>query len=209
MAFGGDTSGNRNRAHGSPMSRRGFLQTGALCLVGLVSPLARCGGQTPGRGGGQKSAVREPQQALGASGAEGEKVGVRVDGGTAPGVLDAAQGATAAVVMVGGMAGGIEGPSGIYPKLAERFRDNGITALRLDYREPGDLSSCTDDLLAAVGALGRGGAKKVILVGWTFGRLSRYARAWQASSSWGSPRWRARPRGLRTSGSSPRRRACS
>jgi alpha/beta superfamily hydrolase len=167
MAFGGGTSGNRNRAYGSPMSRRGLLQTGALCLVGLVSP-AGCGGQTPERGGGQKSAVREPQ-ALGASGAEGEKVEVRVDGGAAPGVLDAAQGATAAVVMVGGMAGGIEGPSGIYPKLAKRFRDNGITTLRLDYREPGDLSSCTDDLLAAVGALGRGGTKKVVLIGWSFG----------------------------------------
>jgi alpha/beta superfamily hydrolase len=145
------------------------LQTGALCLVGLVSPLTGCGGRTPERGGGQKkTAVREPQS-LGASGADGEKVEVRVDGGAAPGVLDAAQGATAAVVMVGGMAGGIEGPSGIYPKLAKLFRDNGITALRLDYREPGDLSSCTDDLLVAVGALGRGGAKKVVFVGWSFG----------------------------------------
>jgi hypothetical protein len=120
MAFGGGASGYGNRATVRPISRWGFLQAGALCLVGLLSPLAGCGGQTPERGGGRKTAVREPQ-ALGASGAEGEKVEVRVDGGAASGVLDAARGATAAVVMVGGMAGGVEGPSGIYPKLAERF----------------------------------------------------------------------------------------
>lgn len=152
---------------GDPISRRGFLKAGALCLGGLISPLAGCGGQTAERGGG-KTAVQEPQ-VLGGSGAEGERVEVRVGGGTVSGVLDAAEGATTAVLMVGGMSGGVEGPSGIYPRLAERLANSGLTALRLDYRDSGDLLTCTDDAMAALGALGRGGVRKAIVVGWSFG----------------------------------------
>lgn len=161
---------DRLGARGGTVSRRGFFKAGAaLCFFGLASPLvASCGGQTTDRGGDKKAAAPEPQ-VLGRPGATGEEVEVRVGGGTARGILDAAEGATAAVLLVGGMAGGVRGPSGVYPKLAERFGSSGISALRLDYREPGDLVSCTEDALAALKALGCGGTEKAVVVGWSFG----------------------------------------
>lgn len=152
------------------LSRRGLLRAcaAALCLTGLPALLAGCAKPKAGRGDGDGPTTHEPQ-ALGGSRAVGEKVEVRVGGGATVGVLDAAEGATGAVLMVGGMAGGLAGPSGVYPKLAGRFRKSAVTALRLDYREPGDLISCTEDVLAALGALGRGGTKEAVIVGWSFG----------------------------------------
>ena len=152
------------------VSRRSLLRAcaAALCLTGLPALLAGCAKPKAGRGGGDGPTAREPQ-AHGGSRAVGEKVEVRVGAGATVGVLDAAEGATGAVLMVGGMAGGLGGPSGVYPKLAGRSRKSGITALRLDYREPGDLISCTEDVLAALGALGRGSTKEAVIVGWSFG----------------------------------------
>jgi dienelactone hydrolase len=71
--------------------------------------------------------------------------------------------------MVGGAGGGIHGPAASYEKLATRLQGNGVTALRLDYREPNYLEECVYDVLAAIDALGREGVKRVVLVGWSFG----------------------------------------
>jgi hypothetical protein len=81
------------------------------------------------------------------------------------GIVHAAEGARGAAVLVSGAGGGVEGPSGVYPELAERLRTGRITALRLDYRKPNDLPECTHDVLAALDALGRRGVERVVLVG--------------------------------------------
>ena len=72
-------------------------------------------------------------------------------------------------MLVSGAGGGVEGPSGVYPELAERLRAAGITVLRLDYRQPNDLPECTHDVLAALDALGGRGMERAVLVGWSFG----------------------------------------
>lgn len=95
-----------------------------------------------------------------------ETVEVSTPRGTVQGVLHPAGDARGAVVMVGGSTGGIKGPSGTYEELADRLQGEGVSALRLDYREPGQLDECVSDVLAAVAALG---VDRVVLVGWSFG----------------------------------------
>ena len=102
-------------------------------------------------------------------GAAGKKAEIRTPRGAVRGILHAADGARGAAVLVSGAGGGVVGPSGVYVDLADRLRADGVTALRLDYRKPNDLSECTYDLLAALDALGRGGVERTILVGWSFG----------------------------------------
>lgn len=68
--------------------------------------------------------------------------------------------------MVGGAGGGIHGPAASYEELANRLQGDGVSALRLDYREPNYLQECVYDVLAGIDALGREG---VVLVGWSFG----------------------------------------
>jgi len=98
------------------LSRRGLLRAcaAALCLTGLPALLAGCAKPKAGRGDGDGPTTHEPQ-ALGGSRAVGEKVEVRVGGGATVGVLDAAEGATGAVLMVGGMAGGSRAHPGSTP----------------------------------------------------------------------------------------------
>lgn len=77
--------------------------------------------------------------------------------------------AEAAVVMVGGAGGGTWGPSGSYPRLAERLNETAIAALRLDYREPNRLRRCVEDARSGIAYLTRRGVRRVALVGWSFG----------------------------------------
>ena len=90
-------------------------------------------------------------------------------GAAARGVLHAADGARTAAVLVGGAGGGVGGPSGVYPELAERLRADGFSVLRLDYRKPNDLPACVHDVLLALEYLGQRGAERAVLVGWSFG----------------------------------------
>jgi alpha/beta superfamily hydrolase len=89
--------------------------------------------------------------------------------GKVTGLYHPAEGATSAVVMVGGALGGVAGPSGAYPALAQRLQAAEIAALRLDYREPEHMNECVYDLDAGVDELRRRGLKRFALVGWSFG----------------------------------------
>ncbi len=98
-----------------------------------------------------------------------ETVEVTTPRGAVRGVLHPADGASSAVVMVGGAGGGIHGPARVYEELAERLRARGIAALRLEYREPNHLEECVYDVLAALEAMDRQGIDLAVLVGWSFG----------------------------------------
>lgn len=76
----------------------------------------------------------------------------------------------AAVLWVFGAGGGLGGPAGgLYPRLAERLRPEGIASLRLDYRRPGSLEACVLDVLLGIAYLGSRGQSRVVLVGHSFG----------------------------------------
>ncbi len=74
------------------------------------------------------------------------------------------------VLMFGGAMGGLLGPAnGLYQDLATTFAAQGIGVLRVGYRRPGDLDSCTIDVSAAADLAWRGGARKFVVVGHSFG----------------------------------------
>ena len=87
--------------------------------------------------------------------------------------LDAVEGASAAVAMVGGADGGFDGPAeALYPTLAEDFAARGITSLRLDFRIhrfPNDVAEGIYDLMHGVAALEERGIRRIGLVGHSFG----------------------------------------
>lgn len=89
--------------------------------------------------------------------------------GIVEGILAPAPSATTGVIMVGGAGGGMHGPAGVYPDLARDFQQDGVTALRLEYRHPNDLEACVYDTLAGVAALQQHGIQRVVLIGWSFG----------------------------------------
>jgi pimeloyl-ACP methyl ester carboxylesterase len=81
-------------------------------------------------------------------------------------------GCNAAVVFVGGVGGGWDGPAkGLYPRLSQRLvRDHGISALRIRFRHPTNLEECVIDARAGIEFLTRMEMKTSIgLVGHSFG----------------------------------------
>lgn len=76
-----------------------------------------------------------------------------------------------AIVWVFGAGGGLGGPAGgLYDRLAEQLRPEGVASLELDYRRPGRLQDCVQDVLAGVAYLGKGlGKARIVLVGHSFG----------------------------------------
>ncbi len=95
-----------------------------------------------------------------------------------------------AVVFVGGAMGGLDGPAGgLYPRLAQALREpqdealqsgspdeadqgkpaGGLASLRLHYRQPGEFEECVLDVLGGVSFLKGIGARRVALVGHSFG----------------------------------------
>ncbi len=90
--------------------------------------------------------------------------------GPIPGVFHACEGSDGAVVWVGGARGGLDGPAGgLYADLARDLATRGVASLRLDYRQPGELAECVLDILAGVSMLKGLGARRVALVGHSFG----------------------------------------
>lgn len=81
--------------------------------------------------------------------------------------------AEAAVVMVGGGDGGLDGPANaLYPDFAADLAVRGIAALRLDFRVhafPGPMDEGVFDVLRGVEFLASEGARRVGLAGHSFG----------------------------------------
>jgi hypothetical protein len=82
-------------------------------------------------------------------------------------------GAAAAVVMVGGGDGGLDGPAeAIYPTLGADLAERGIATLRLDFRIhqfPGDVDEGVHDLLVGVRYLAGLGIARLGVLGHSFG----------------------------------------
>ncbi len=89
-------------------------------------------------------------------------------------VLHACEGEAGAAIFVGGALGGLHGPANaIYERLAEALlapdERPGLTSLRLHYRQPGEFQECVLDVLGGLSLLKGLGAKRVALVGHSFG----------------------------------------
>ncbi len=95
---------------------------------------------------------------------------LRTNRGDIPGMLNACEGGTGAVIFAGGAGGGIEGPAdGIFGDLAVALAGRGVSSFRLDYRQPGEFDECVLDAMAAVSFLKGIGAERTVLVGHSFG----------------------------------------
>jgi alpha/beta superfamily hydrolase len=79
-------------------------------------------------------------------------------------------GSASAILWVFGSGGGLGGPAGgVYTRLADQLQPQGIASLELDYRRPGELGACVQDVLAGVAWLGTQGKSRIVLVGHSFG----------------------------------------
>ncbi|KAL4978171.1 Alpha/Beta hydrolase protein [Aspergillus desertorum] len=84
---------------------------------------------------------------------------------------DPAKARNAAVILISGAGGGVSGPSGIYPSLADKLAILlGIPVMRLDYRVPARTEYCVPDVAAAMDHLhDHHGSSRFVVVGWSFG----------------------------------------
>jgi alpha-beta hydrolase superfamily lysophospholipase len=75
-----------------------------------------------------------------------------------------------AVLWVFGSGGGLGGPAGgLYDRLGEQLRPDGVASLELDYRRPGRLPDCIADVLSGIAYLKSLGKDRIVLVGHSFG----------------------------------------
>jgi len=76
----------------------------------------------------------------------------------------------AVAVCCGGAMGGLLGPAdGLYHHLGSTLPAEGVAVVRVGWRRPNDLDSCTHDLLAALELAARRGATRAVTVGHSFG----------------------------------------
>jgi len=76
----------------------------------------------------------------------------------------------AAIVACGGAMGGLLGPAnGLYQELGDAWSAMGVPVLRVSYRRPNDLDSCCLDVAAAVQLAADAGARRVVVMGHSFG----------------------------------------
>jgi predicted esterase len=74
------------------------------------------------------------------------------------------------VVTCGGGMGSLLGPAdALYHDLGETFAQHGIGTIRVGYRKPNDLSRCVHDVAAAADLASRGGARRFVVIGHSFG----------------------------------------
>ena len=103
-------------------------------------------------------------------GQTGEPLVIQTSRGDIPIIVHRAKSSKLGVVWVCGARGGFGGPGpGTYMKLAEQFTEQGITSLRLDYRDPNNLPECVLDLMAGVAFFKGQHFEPVVLVGHSFG----------------------------------------
>ncbi len=91
--------------------------------------------------------------------------------GEITGIMHPCEGQPGAAIYVGGALGGLDGPAdALYPKLAQELRGpGGITGLRLHYRKPNEFEECVLDVLGGISFLKGIGARRIALVGHSFG----------------------------------------
>ena len=90
--------------------------------------------------------------------------------GDVQGILHRAATSEVAVVWVWGAHGGFAGPAeGIYPVLSEELCHQGITSLRVNYRDPRIFLECILDTLGGVTFLEGLGHQRIVLVGHSLG----------------------------------------
>lgn len=95
---------------------------------------------------------------------------LRTTRGDIAGRFTVCEGESGAALLVGGAAGGIDGPAGgLYPRLASGLRERRVSTLCLHYRQPGQFDECVLDVLGALSFLKGIGAERVVLVGHSFG----------------------------------------
>ena len=100
----------------------------------------------------------------------GDGLRFRTSRGSFNAILHRAPDTDRAVIWVCGASGGFGGPGpGTYARMSEKFVGEGITSVRLDYRQPNDVFECAMDLLAGVAYLKSANHKPVVVVGHSFG----------------------------------------
>lgn len=78
--------------------------------------------------------------------------------------------ATEVVLACGGGMGGLLGPAdGLYHDLGVALARDGFGMLRVGYRQPNHLPRCVHDLVAAGDLASRGGARRFVTIGHSFG----------------------------------------
>jgi pimeloyl-ACP methyl ester carboxylesterase len=83
---------------------------------------------------------------------------------------DGAETHPAAMVLCGGAMGGLLGPAeGLYHRLGVEWARRGIAVVRVSYRRPNDLDTCTVDVAATVQLVSGAGAERVVTMGHSFG----------------------------------------
>jgi pimeloyl-ACP methyl ester carboxylesterase len=103
-------------------------------------------------------------------GQTGEPLVIQTSRGAIPIIVHRAEESKLGVVWVCGARGGFGGPGpGTYMRLAEKFIGQGITSLRLDYRDPNNLPECVLDLMAGVAFFKGQDFEPVVVVGHSFG----------------------------------------
>jgi len=76
----------------------------------------------------------------------------------------------AAVIACGGAMGGLLGPAnGLYHHIGTSLVPAGVVTIRLSYRRPNDLTACCVDMAAAVQIAVSHGARRVVVMGHSFG----------------------------------------
>ena len=114
--------------------------------------------------------IREVEKIDLPDGDVGEGLKFKTNRGDFSAIFHRAPDADQAVIWVCGARGGFGGPGpGTYARMAERFTGEGITSLRLDYRNANDVFECALDLLAGVAFLKGIGHQPVVVVGHSFG----------------------------------------
>jgi len=100
----------------------------------------------------------------------GSGLTLHTDRGDIRAILHQADSADAAVLWVWGAHGGFAGPAdSIYSRLSEEFTTQGITSLRVDYRNPRGFVECVLDTLGGLLFLGELGYRKIVLCGHSLG----------------------------------------
>jgi alpha-beta hydrolase superfamily lysophospholipase len=100
----------------------------------------------------------------------GYEVILRTTRGDISGALAVHEGGDGAALFVSGAMGGVTGPAfGVYERLAAALAGRGVTSLRIDYRKPGVFNECVLDALGGASFLRGIGARRLVIVGHSFG----------------------------------------